>query len=112
MGEYTLSTGSTGGIEERSVYKKKACVKNHVHNSPGQFFTHAHPQVIARGSQVAVIGDGKLGLLIAQVLTMQADANDWTVTLFGRHADKMKLVQGCAMQVVDDDTATRHAGVC
>ncbi len=41
------------------------------------------------GSPVAVMGDGKLGLLIAQVL----QAHGARVHLLGRHKDKMKLVQ-------------------
>ena len=44
---------------------------------------------IAKRTQVAVLGDGKLGLLIAQVL----QANGAQVLLFGRHREKMKLVE-------------------
>jgi len=40
---------------------------------------------------VAVIGDGKLGLLVAQVLVASGMAR---VTLLGRHASKMALVEG------------------
>jgi threonine dehydrogenase-like Zn-dependent dehydrogenase len=40
---------------------------------------------------IAVLGDGKLGLLVAQVLALAAPGR---VTLFGRHADKMALVRG------------------
>lgn len=47
---------------------------------------------------VAVVGDGKLGLLVAHVLACTSKQvsheNRPTVTLFGRHADKMKLVEG------------------
>lgn len=43
---------------------------------------------IANGTQVAVLGDGKLGLLIAQVLR----ANGAAVHLFGRHRAKLKIV--------------------
>lgn len=39
------------------------------------------------GSDVAVLGDGKLGLLIAQVLA----AHGLRVCLFGRHADKLSV---------------------
>lgn len=42
-------------------------------------------------------GDGKLGLLIAQVL---ACARPGQVTLFGRHESKMSLVQGMSARVV------------
>jgi threonine dehydrogenase-like Zn-dependent dehydrogenase len=44
---------------------------------------------IPRGAQVAVLGDGKLGLLIAQVLA----AHGARVHLLGRHKEKMKLVE-------------------
>src|SRR5580704_19220654 len=46
---------------------------------------------IAKGTRVAVLGDGKLGLLIAQVL--QADGAK--VLLLGRHREKMRLVEWC-----------------
>ena len=44
---------------------------------------------IAKGTRVAVLGDGKLGLLIAQVL----QAHGARVLLFGRHREKMRLVE-------------------
>jgi alcohol dehydrogenase len=44
---------------------------------------------IAKGTQVAVLGDGKLGLLIAQVL----QAHGAKVLLLGRHREKMRLVE-------------------
>lgn len=44
---------------------------------------------IAKGDQVALLGDGKLGLLIAQVL----QAHGARVHLFGRHRDKMRIVE-------------------
>lgn len=43
---------------------------------------------IPDGTRVAVLGDGKLGLLIAQVLA----AHGAQVHLLGRHKDKMKLI--------------------
>jgi threonine dehydrogenase-like Zn-dependent dehydrogenase len=46
---------------------------------------------IPRGTPVAVLGDGKLGLLIAQVL----QANGAKVRLYGRHREKMRLVERC-----------------
>jgi threonine dehydrogenase-like Zn-dependent dehydrogenase len=39
------------------------------------------------GSPVAVLGDGKLGLLVAQVL----QANGYRVHQFGRHAEKLQI---------------------
>ncbi len=44
---------------------------------------------IAKGMKVAVLGDGKLGLLIAQVL----QAHGARVLLLGRHREKMRLVE-------------------
>ncbi|MEO8100021.1 MAG: alcohol dehydrogenase catalytic domain-containing protein [Acidobacteriota bacterium] len=44
---------------------------------------------IPKGERVAVLGDGKLGLLIAQVLA----AHGAKVHLFGRHPEKMRLVE-------------------
>ncbi len=42
---------------------------------------------IEAGREVAVLGDGKLGLLVAQVL----EASGARVHLFGRHREKMKI---------------------
>ena len=44
---------------------------------------------IPKGAHVALLGDGKLGLLIAQVL----QAHGARVHLFGRHREKMRLVE-------------------
>jgi len=44
---------------------------------------------IPKGDRVALLGDGKLGLLVAQVL----QAHGARVHLFGRHRDKMHLVE-------------------
>src|SRR6185369_1527573 len=44
---------------------------------------------IPKGDRVALLGDGKLGLLVAQVL----QAHCARVHLFGRHRDKMRLVE-------------------
>src|SRR5579863_7541076 len=44
---------------------------------------------IAKGTQVAILGDGKLGLLIAQVL----QAHGARVLLLGRHRENMRLVE-------------------
>jgi threonine dehydrogenase-like Zn-dependent dehydrogenase len=53
-------------------------------------------------------GDGRLGLLIAQVCALQAPGR---VTHFGRHTDKMSLVTGTAAQVISSDAAADvHAG--
>jgi threonine dehydrogenase-like Zn-dependent dehydrogenase len=42
------------------------------------------------GSPVAVLGDGKLGLLVAQVLQV----NGYRVHQFGRHPEKLKIAAG------------------
>ncbi|KAF8073035.1 neoA [Scenedesmus sp. PABB004] len=60
--------------------------------------------------RVAVLGDGRLGLLIAAVL---ADRAPGRVTHFGRHADKLALVPGTAARVVVGEGAgalEEHAG--
>lgn len=44
---------------------------------------------IPKGDRVALLGDGKLGLLIAQVL----QAHGASVHLLGRHRDKMRFVE-------------------
>jgi alcohol dehydrogenase len=41
------------------------------------------------GSPVAVLGDGKLGLLVAQVL----QANGYRVHQFGRHREKLRIAE-------------------
>jgi threonine dehydrogenase-like Zn-dependent dehydrogenase len=53
---------------------------------------------VPAGTEVAVLGDGKLWLLIAQVL----EAHGAKVHLLGRHQDKMKLVEraGIAAEVI------------
>ena len=51
---------------------------------------------IPRGGEVAVLGDGKLGLLIAQVLA----AHGAHVQLFGRHKHKAEIAQRAGVDVV------------
>jgi hypothetical protein len=56
---------------------------------------------------VAVVGDGKLGLLIAQVLSRESGL---VLTHFGRHTEKLALPQGTHERVVvDDSTAEAFA---
>ncbi len=55
---------------------------------------------ISPGTRVAVIGDGRLGLLVAQVLK-QAGAE---VTLIGRHGSKMNLAKTWGIHVFNDGT--------
>ena len=56
---------------------------------------------------MAVVGDGKLGLLVAQVLVLQRHS----VTHFGKHEHKLRLVSGTQQELVTDQTAERHAAV-
>jgi threonine dehydrogenase-like Zn-dependent dehydrogenase len=49
---------------------------------------------LPEGAQVAVLGDGKLGLLIAQVL----QCNRVEVHLYGRHAEKLRIAQRAGVQ--------------
>lgn len=58
---------------------------------------------IPAGGEVAVIGDGKLGLLIAQTLAIHGAR----VHQFGRHRDKLKIAEQAGVQgeVVKDDSS-------
>jgi 2-desacetyl-2-hydroxyethyl bacteriochlorophyllide A dehydrogenase len=54
---------------------------------------------ISNGERIAVLGDGKLGLLIAQVL----HASGASVHLFGRHPSKLRIADAAGV-------STEHAG--
>lgn len=56
---------------------------------------------------MAVVGDGKLGLLVAQMLVLQRHS----VTHFGKHKHKLQLVSGTQRELVTDQTAECHAAV-
>jgi threonine dehydrogenase-like Zn-dependent dehydrogenase len=60
---------------------------------------------IPKGDRVAVLGDGKLGLLVAQVL----QAKGAKVHLFGRHRDKMRLVESAGVTTETVPTRLRVA---
>jgi threonine dehydrogenase-like Zn-dependent dehydrogenase len=64
-------------------------------------------QVLSPGDRIAVIGDGKLGLLIAQLLASQGHS----VTHLGRHERKLGLVEGTTRQLVTESTAKELAEV-
>lgn len=66
----------------------------------------AEQQVIQQGDKVAVIGDGKLGLLIAQALITQGISE---LVHLGQHKEKLSLVQGSTWEVVDESTSSHHA---
>ena len=51
---------------------------------------------IPEGAEVAVLGDGKLGLLIAQVLK----ANRFDVHLYGRHKEKLRIAELAGVQTI------------
>ena len=56
---------------------------------------------------MAVIGDGKLGLLVAQIFVLQGH----TVAHFGKHDHKLSLVSGTQHALVTEQTAEGHAAV-
>jgi threonine dehydrogenase-like Zn-dependent dehydrogenase len=60
---------------------------------------------IAAGDEVAVLGDGKLGLLIVQVLR----AHGAHVTLYGRHKDKLAIAERAGAKTFD--TTERPIGM-
>lgn len=55
---------------------------------------------IPPGDPIAILGDGKLGLLIAQVLC----AHGYPVRVFGKHADKLAIAKaaGAATELIRD----------
>ena len=55
---------------------------------------------------VAVLGDGKLGLLIAQVLSVSG----YRVTLYGRHPEKMRLAEAAGAACVVLEPGGEQAG--
>ena len=55
--------------------------------------------------RVAVLGDGKLGLLVAQVL----QARGLHVVLFGRHEQKLKLAAECGIEIRTADKPVSKA---
>ncbi|GIL67721.1 hypothetical protein Vafri_21049 [Volvox africanus] len=63
--------------------------------------------------RVAVIGDGKLGLLVSQVLIRHVTAKGGPrLTLIGRHMEKMAMVQGDMERIVSEgDGSALAAGL-
>ena len=57
------------------------------------------------GQQIAVLGDGKLGLLVAQVL----QASGARVTLWGRHESKLAIVRNMGVEVSTAEDRPRAA---
>eukprot|EP00742_Colponemidia_sp_Colp-10_P004414 GILJ01004711.1.p1 GENE.GILJ01004711.1~~GILJ01004711.1.p1 ORF type:complete len:346 (+),score=50.23 GILJ01004711.1:30-1067(+) len=58
--------------------------------------------ILKEGDRVAILGDGKLGLLTAEVLGRYPNV---TVTLIGKHPAKMQLVQHLVHTTVASDVA-------
>lgn len=58
---------------------------------------------IAQDDEVAVLGDGKLGLLIAQVL----HAHGARVVLYGRHEAKLAIARACGIETDSCDDRPR-----
>jgi len=61
---------------------------------------------ITPDTKVAVIGDGKLGLLCAQVL----GTTGAVVTLIGRHANKLQIVQNRSVETMLSDKTRQRQG--
>mmetsp|Transcript_21704 Transcript_21704/g.67977 ORF Transcript_21704/g.67977 Transcript_21704/m.67977 type:complete len:348 (-) Transcript_21704:6-1049(-) len=61
--------------------------------------------IVGESDRVAVVGDGKLGLLIAEVLGRRAPAT----ALFGRHPDKMALVSAPVEKALAADALPTRA---
>jgi threonine dehydrogenase-like Zn-dependent dehydrogenase len=61
---------------------------------------------ITPDTEVAVIGDGKLGLLCAQVL----GTTGAVVTLIGKHANKLQIAQGRNIETMLTDKANQRKG--
>lgn len=53
-------------------------------------------------TRIAVVGDGKLGLLIAHVLQFSG----WDVHHYGRHERKLRLVTGTTRRIVPSDSCS------
>lgn len=60
---------------------------------------------IPSGEHVAVLGDGKLGLLIAQVLHVRGAH----VTLFGRHEEKLRIARQAGIATSNQEQRPRAA---
>lgn len=61
---------------------------------------------IPRGDAVAVLGDGKLGLLVAQVLAVHGAE----VKLYGRHKEKMRIAAAAGIETIGDRSGRPSRG--
>lgn len=68
--------------------------------------------VITKSAQkVAVVGDGKLGLLIALVLSLSLP-KECRIYLFGRHQDKLDIVKHLVAETIVVDDTTEESYNC
>ena len=84
-------------LPEANLHEVPQCVPTHqaVFAEPLAAACEILDQVpIPRGGEVAVLGDGKLGLLIAQVLHV----NGSKVHQFGRHKEKLQISARAGIQ--------------
>ena len=56
---------------------------------------------IGKFEKIAVLGDGKLGLLITMVLAQAVPSTSEPLTVIGKHPQKMKLVEDLGVQTLD-----------
>ncbi len=56
---------------------------------------------IQKVEKIAVLGDGKLGLLITMVLAQARPSASGPLTLIGKHPQKMKLVEDLGVQLLE-----------
>jgi threonine dehydrogenase-like Zn-dependent dehydrogenase len=61
---------------------------------------------INRTDRVAVIGDGKLGILCAQVIALKKNP----VTVIGKHPNKLKIVNRLGIDTTDPIAAAKQSG--
>jgi len=61
---------------------------------------------INNSDRVAVIGDGKLGLLCAQVLALTSAS----LVLIGKHSSKLQIAENRGIETMTPTEATKHKG--
>lgn len=63
---------------------------------------------VKASDKVAVVGDGKLGLLIARAVLSSGIVD--SLTIFGRHSSKMELVDGATRLIASPAAESMYAG--
>lgn len=99
-------------VPERCLVKLPACVSDEqaVFAEPLAAALHvrnALPSPATRNASVAVLGDGKLGLLIALAL----HASKVPVTCVGHHRDKLALLPRAVRTLLEDELTSERFGV-